>query len=159
MKKKIPQTNPTTASRLWPDLVFIDGGEGQLRAARETLAGLGIEGVPLVRASPRDRTATPGGKPSTSPAGNRSGCRRATPVLYFIQRLRDEAHRFAIGSPPPAPRPRHPRSRIAGDRRHRPGAQARLAAPFRHPQGDRTHLHRRPDQSSRCQRRHRAPDL
>ena len=95
----LPDTagEPDDRQQSWPDLVFIDGGEGQLRAARETLAALGIEGVPLVGiAKGPDRDA---GR-ETFHIGGREPFRLPPrdPVLYFIQRLRDEAHRFAIGS-------------------------------------------------------------
>jgi excinuclease ABC subunit C len=81
----------------WPDLVLIDGGEGQLRAARETLAALGIDDVMMVGiAKGPDRDA---GRETFYMAG-RAPFRLPLrdPVLYFVQRLRDEAHRFAIGS-------------------------------------------------------------
>ena len=81
----------------WPDLVLIDGGQGQLRSAQETLAELGLTDVPLVAiAKGRDREAgretffMPGKTPFKLPPRD--------PVLYFVERLRDEAHRFAIGS-------------------------------------------------------------
>jgi len=85
------------AEHPWPDLVLIDGGEGQLAAARETLAGLGVADLPLVgiakgvdRDAGRETFHVPG-KPSFKLPPR-------DPVLYFVQRLRDEAHRFAIGS-------------------------------------------------------------
>ena len=81
----------------WPDLVLIDGGQGQLNAARETLRSLGVTDVPLASIA-KGSTATPDARPSSFPAASRSGCRRAIPLLYFVERLRDEAHRFAIGS-------------------------------------------------------------
>jgi excinuclease ABC subunit C len=81
----------------WPDLVLIDGGKGQLEAARETLAALGITDVALAGvAKGRDRDAgretffVPGQAPIKLPPRD--------PALYFVQRLRDEAHRFAIGA-------------------------------------------------------------
>ncbi len=81
----------------WPDLVLIDGGQGQLRAAEETLAALGLIDVPLVaiakgpdRDAGRETFFMPGRSPFKLPPRD--------PLLYFIQRLRDEAHRFAIGS-------------------------------------------------------------
>ena len=81
----------------WPDLVLIDGGQGQLKAARETLAGLGRAEVPLVaiakgpdRDAGRETFFMPGREPFKLPPRD--------PVLYFVERLRDEAHRFAIGS-------------------------------------------------------------
>ncbi len=83
----------------WPDLVLIDGGKGQLEAARRALADVGVSesDVALVGiAKGRDRDAgretffKPGQPPFKMPPRD--------PALYFVQRLRDEAHRFAIGS-------------------------------------------------------------
>ncbi|MBL8675484.1 MAG: excinuclease ABC subunit C, partial [Rhodospirillales bacterium] len=81
----------------WPDLVVIDGGLGQLHAAQEVFADLGVDDVALVsiakgpdRDAGRERFFLPGRAPfSLEPRD---------PVLYFLQRLRDEAHRFAIGT-------------------------------------------------------------
>jgi excinuclease ABC subunit C len=85
------------AEQPWPDLVLIDGGEGQFRAARETLAGLGITDVLLVAiAKGPDRDA--GRETFYMAAREPFRLPPRDPVLYFIQRLRDEAHRFAIGS-------------------------------------------------------------
>ena len=115
----------------WPDLVLIDGGQGQLNAARETLAALGITDVPLVaiakgpdRDAGRETFFMPGRAPFKLPPRD--------PVLYFVERLRDEAHRFAIGSHRAAAQARHPRGRPAGNPGIGPDAQARAAAPFRH---------------------------
>ena len=81
----------------WPDLVLIDGGRGHLGAAREVAAELGIEDLALVgvakgpdRDAGRERFHMAGRAPFRLPPDD--------PVLYFVQRLRDEAHRFAIGS-------------------------------------------------------------
>ena len=81
----------------WPDLVMIDGGQGQLAAARETLTALGVTDVPLVaiakgldRDAGRETFFIPGRDPFRLPPRD--------PLLYFVERLRDEAHRFAIGS-------------------------------------------------------------
>ena len=81
----------------WPDLVLIDGGQGQLSAACGVLAELGIDDVAIAgiakgpdRNAGRERFFLPGRPPlSLEPRD---------PVLYFLQRLRDEAHRFAIGT-------------------------------------------------------------
>jgi excinuclease ABC subunit C len=92
-----PPSNDKDTEQPWPDLVLVDGGEGQLRAARETLAALGIVDVPIVgiakgpdRDAGRETFHMPGRQPFRLPLRD--------PVLYFVQRLRDEAHRFAIGS-------------------------------------------------------------
>ncbi len=81
----------------WPDLLLIDGGMGQLNAVRGVLAELGVEDLPVVGvAKGADRDA---GREHFHIAGRASFMLEARdPVLYYIQRLRDEAHRFAIGS-------------------------------------------------------------
>jgi excinuclease ABC subunit C len=81
----------------WPDLILIDGGQGQLHIAQDVFEKLGIADVALVgiakgpdRNAGRERFFVPGRAPfSLDPRD---------PVLYFLQRLRDEAHRFAIGT-------------------------------------------------------------
>ena len=81
----------------WPDLVLIDGGAGQLSAVREIFEELGIADVPIVsiakgpdRNAGREQFFMPGRQPFT--LDPRSS------VMYFLQRIRDEVHRFAIGS-------------------------------------------------------------
>jgi excinuclease ABC subunit C len=81
----------------WPDLVVIDGGRGQLTAAHETLAALGIGDIPLLAvAKGRDRDA--GLESFFQLEREPFKLKPRDPVLYFVQRLRDEAHRFAVGS-------------------------------------------------------------
>jgi excinuclease ABC subunit C len=81
----------------WPDLVIIDGGRGQLNAAREIFAGLGLSEVALLAvAKGPDRDA--GRETLFMPDREAIKLEPRDPVLYFIQRLRDEAHRFVIGS-------------------------------------------------------------
>ncbi len=89
--------DPGREGGAWPDLALVDGGPGQLSAAAEVFADLGIETLPLVsiakgpdRRAGRERFHMAGREPFTLPPDD--------PVLYFMQRLRDEAHRFAIGS-------------------------------------------------------------
>ncbi|MEM6381725.1 MAG: excinuclease ABC subunit UvrC [Pseudomonadota bacterium] len=82
----------------WPDLVLIDGGKGQMSAAKAVLDDLGIaEQVTMVGvAKGPDRDA---GREILHPMiGEPFMLQPRDPVLYFIQRLRDEAHRFAIGT-------------------------------------------------------------
>jgi excinuclease ABC subunit C len=81
----------------WPDLLLIDGGQGQLNAAQETLTALGIVDVPVVAiAKGLDRDA---GRETFFMAGRAPfKLPPRDPLLYFIERLRDEAHRFAVGS-------------------------------------------------------------
>jgi len=81
----------------WPDLVLIDGGRGQLGAAQAVLTELGIADLPMVGvAKGPDRDA--GRETFFMPTRDGFMLQPRDPVLYFIQRLRDEAHRFAIGS-------------------------------------------------------------
>ncbi|HET6839070.1 MAG TPA: excinuclease ABC subunit UvrC [Bradyrhizobium sp.] len=81
----------------WPDLVVIDGGRGQLNAVREILDGLGLTNVSLLAvAKGPDRDA--GRETLFMPDREPLKLEPRDPVLYFIQRLRDEAHRFVIGS-------------------------------------------------------------
>ncbi|MCF4164290.1 excinuclease ABC subunit UvrC [Zavarzinia compransoris] len=81
----------------WPDLVLIDGGAGQLSAALGILRDLGIEDVALVGiAKGPDRNA--GRERFFMPGRSEFTLEPRSPVLYFLQRLRDEAHRFAIGT-------------------------------------------------------------
>lgn len=81
----------------WPDLVLIDGGQGQLSAAKAVLDELGLSDLPVAGvAKGPDRDA---GREHFYVPGRASFMLEARdPVLYYIQRLRDEAHRFAIGS-------------------------------------------------------------
>ena len=80
----------------WPDLVLIDGGQGQLSAARDVLGHLGVD-VPMVAiAKGPDRDA--GRETFFAPGRDSFKLPPRDPVLYFVERLRDEAHRFAVGS-------------------------------------------------------------
>ncbi len=89
--------DPERERGTWPDLVLVDGGAGQLSVAIEVFAELGVTDVAVVgvakgpdRDAGRERFFLPGREPlSLEPKD---------PVLYFLQRLRDEAHRFAIGA-------------------------------------------------------------
>ncbi len=126
-----PEAFPTK-----PDLVLIDGGRGQFDVARDALAQSGVEGVVIASiAKGADRNAgretffVAGREPFRLPPHD--------PALYFVQRLRDEAHRFAIGTHRAQTKKglRHKPARR--DRRRRPGAEARAAARLRFGQGDR----------------------
>jgi excinuclease ABC subunit C len=81
----------------WPDLILIDGGQGQLNIGRDVLEELGIADVAIVgiakgpdRNAGREHFFVPGRAPFALDPRD--------PVLYFLQRLRDEAHRFAIAA-------------------------------------------------------------
>ena len=95
--RRAQKDDPDREQGLWPDLVLIDGGEGQLNVAREVFAELGIDDVALVAISKGpDRDA--GRERFHQPEKPPFSLEPKDPILYFLQRLRDEAHRFAIGS-------------------------------------------------------------
>jgi excinuclease ABC subunit C len=94
---RLQREDPERQSGQWPDLVIIDGGAGQLAAALDTMAHCGIDGMPVVAiAKGPDRDA--GRETLHVPDGAPFKLDPRDPVLYFVQRLRDEAHRFAIAS-------------------------------------------------------------
>ena len=95
--KRLIKEDPDRQTENWPDLVLVDGGAGQVSAAQEILDELGIDDVALVGvAKGTDRDA---GKEEFYRTGKPvKALPHRDPVLYFIQRLRDEAHRFAIGT-------------------------------------------------------------
>ena len=86
-----------SADSPWPDLMLIDGGLGQLNAARETLGELGVRDLALIAiAKGPERDA---GRETFFRSGREPfRLKPRDPVLYFVERLRDEAHRFAVGS-------------------------------------------------------------
>ena len=105
--KRLLKEDPDRQTEAWPDLLLIDGGDGQVSAVHDVLAELGVDDMPVVGvAKGVDRNA---GKEEFHRKGARPfALRRGDPVLYFVQRMRDEAHRFAIGAH------RHRRSRAIG---------------------------------------------
>ena len=94
---RLEKEDPDRSKGDWPDLMLIDGGKGQLSAVLETMEDAGVQDVPVVAISKGpDRNAgrevfhLPGGREVTLPPNS--------PVMFHLQRLRDEAHRFAIGA-------------------------------------------------------------
>ena len=95
--KRLQSEDPDREKGMWPDLLLIDGGAGQVSAVAQIMAEHGVEDIPMVGvAKGIDRDA---GKEEFHRLGQRPfALRHNDPVLYFVQRLRDEAHRFAIGT-------------------------------------------------------------
>ena len=95
--KRLLKDDPDRDKALWPDLLLIDGGAGQVSAVAEIMNDFGINDLPMIgvaKGVDRDH-----GKEEFHRIGYRPfALRHNDPVLYFIQRLRDEAHRFAIGT-------------------------------------------------------------
>ena len=135
-----------------PDLVIIDGGRGQFEAAREVLGALGVKGV----TARRDRQ---GPRPQRRARDLlRRGARIVRlpprdPALFFIQRLRDEAHRFAIGTHRARRKKEFVQKPARRNPRHRPVAQARALVRLRLGQGRRPRRPRRSRKDARPQRR------
>jgi len=95
--KRLLKEDPERDQGHWPDLLLIDGGAGQVSAVRQIMREAGVEDLAVVgvaKGVDRDH-----GKEEFHRTGQRPmALRRNDPVLYFIQRMRDEAHRFAIGT-------------------------------------------------------------
>ena len=95
--KRLLKDDADRAGGLWPGLVLIDGGRGQLNVAKEVLDDLGLTDVPVAGiAKGPDRNA--GRERLFLADGSEKRLEPRDPVLYFLQRMRDAAHRFAIGS-------------------------------------------------------------
>jgi excinuclease ABC subunit C len=94
---RLLKEDPERDQGAWPDLIIVDGGQGQLKIALEVCEELGVTDVALCgvakgpdRDAGREKFFLPGATPFLLPERD--------PVLYFVQRIRDEAHRFAIGA-------------------------------------------------------------
>jgi len=94
---RLEKEDPDRSNGEWPDLLLIDGGKGQVSAVCEVLQDAGVHDVPLIgiskgpdRDAGREIFHFPNGREVTLPPNS--------PVLFYLQRLRDEAHRFAIGA-------------------------------------------------------------
>lgn len=95
--ERLLKEDPERKSDAWPDLLLIDGGAGQVSAVGEILAELGVDDVPFIgvaKGIDRDHGKEEFHRPGERPFALQMN----DPVLYFVQRLRDEAHRWAIGA-------------------------------------------------------------
>ncbi|MEJ5975360.1 excinuclease ABC subunit UvrC [Novosphingobium sp. PS1R-30] len=90
--------DPDRQSGTWPDLVLIDGGKGQMSAVREVVEELGVEDLPLIGIAKGPHHGRDGREVFHFPDGREKMLPVNSPVLFYLQRLRDEAHRFAIGA-------------------------------------------------------------
>jgi len=92
------EDDPERDSGEWPDLVLIDGGRGQLNAARRVLEEMGVEDVPMIGIAKGPHHGRDGREVFHLLDGREISLPVNHPVLFYLQRLRDEAHRFAIGA-------------------------------------------------------------
>jgi len=95
---KAQREDPDRDGGEWPDLVLIDGGKGQLSAARTMLEEMGIEDVCMIGIAKGPHHGREGREVFHLPDGREVTFPLNHPVLFYLQRLRDEAHRFAIGA-------------------------------------------------------------
>jgi excinuclease ABC subunit C len=94
---RLLKEDPDREHGLWPDLILIDGGAGQVSAVAGIMAELGVDDIAMIgvaKGIDRDLGREEFHRPGQRPFALRTG----DPVLYFVQRLRDEAHRWAIGA-------------------------------------------------------------
>ena len=90
--------DPDRDGGMWPDLVLLDGGKGQMSTVRDTLEELGIEDVPLIAIAKGPHHGREGREVFHFPDGREKMLPVNSPLLFHLQRLRDEVHRFAIGA-------------------------------------------------------------
>lgn len=95
---RVIEEDPDRDGGMWPDLVLIDGGKGQMSAARDTLEDMGIEDVLLIAIAKGPHHGREGREVFHFPDGREKMLPENSPLLFHLQRLRDEVHRFAIGA-------------------------------------------------------------
>jgi excinuclease ABC subunit C len=92
------EEDPERTGGMWPDLVLIDGGKGQMGAVRDALEERGVEDVPLIAIAKGPHHGRDGREVFHFTDGREKMLPVNSPVLFHLQRLRDEVHRFAIGA-------------------------------------------------------------
>ena len=95
--ERLSREDPDRETEEWPDLLVIDGGKGQVSSVTAVLEDLGVRDMPVVGVS-KGRQRNAGLEQLHLADGTVRALQPQDPVLYFIQRIRDEAHRFAIGA-------------------------------------------------------------
>ena len=95
---RLGKEDPDRAKGDWPDLVLIDGGKGQLNAALAILEEQGVDDVPVVGVAKGPHHGREGREVFHLPGGREVTLPPNSALLFYLQRLRDEAHRFAIGT-------------------------------------------------------------
>ena len=95
---RLEKEDPDRASGEWPDLLLIDGGKGQLSAVCEIMENAGVHDVPVVGIAKGPHHGRDGREVFHLPGGREISLPPNAPLMFYLQRLRDEAHRFAIGT-------------------------------------------------------------
>jgi excinuclease ABC subunit C len=92
------EDDPDRDSGQWPDLVLIDGGKGQMSSVKAALEEIGVDDVPLIAIAKGPHHGRDGREVFHFPDGRELTLPVNAPVLFYLQRLRDEVHRYAIGA-------------------------------------------------------------
>jgi excinuclease ABC subunit C len=95
---RLEKDDPDRASGEWPDLILIDGGKGQLSAVCEIMEQAGVHDIPVVGIAKGPHHGRDGREVFHMPNGREISLAPNAPLMFYMQRLRDEAHRFAIGT-------------------------------------------------------------
>ena len=95
---RVQEEDPDREGGTWPDLVLIDGGKGQMSSVKEALGELGIEDVALVAIAKGPHHGREGREVFHFPDGREKMLPVNSPLLFHLQNMRDEVHRFAIGA-------------------------------------------------------------
>jgi excinuclease ABC subunit C len=95
---RLEKEDPDRSSGEWPDLLLIDGGKGQLSAVCEVMEEMGVHDVPVVGVAKGPHHGREGREIFHLPGGREITLHPNSALLFYLQRLRDEAHRFAIGT-------------------------------------------------------------
>ncbi|HEX7710644.1 MAG TPA: excinuclease ABC subunit UvrC [Sphingomonadaceae bacterium] len=95
---RVLEEDPDREGGTWPDLVLIDGGKGQMSAVKEVIEELGLEDIALIAIAKGPHHGREGREVFHFPDGREKTLPVNSPVLFHLQRLRDEVHRFAIGA-------------------------------------------------------------
>jgi excinuclease ABC subunit C len=95
---RLEKDDPDRSSGEWPDLILIDGGKGQLSAVCEIMENAGVHDIPVVGIAKGPHHGRDGREVFHLPNGREITLAPNAPLMFYLQRLRDEAHRFAIGT-------------------------------------------------------------
>ncbi len=95
---RVQEDDPDRDSGQWPDLVLIDGGKGQMSSVKAALEEIGVDDVPLIAIAKGPHHGRDGREVFHFPDGRELTLPVNAPVLFYLQRLRDEVHRYAIGA-------------------------------------------------------------
>ena len=144
---------------VWPDLVLLDGGKGQMSSVRNTLEEMGIENVPLIAIAKGPHHGREGREVFHFPDGREKTLPVNSPLLFYLQNPARRGPPLCHRRAPRQAQPRHHRFAAGRDPGHRPVTQARAAAPFRDGRKSPRRRARRSEARTRYQRQRGATYL